>query len=143
MPEDALAELEEVTDGSSIALHLQVDALFRLNRWDDAAAICVPMTVEEPGDAAWWVQAAYATRRSLSLEDAETVLAEALNHHPEHGLILYNFACYACVRGDEMEGRARMERALATGAAEILKMAMRDPDLELLRPWLAKQSSVS
>ena len=42
MPEDALAELEELPEGAaglSPALHLKVDALFRLQQWARAAEI--------------------------------------------------------------------------------------------------------
>ncbi len=139
MPEDALAELDELAVESSFARHLRVDALFRLGEWQAAADLCVPMTRKEPGDPSWWVQCAYATRRSRSLDAAEEVLSEALRHHPRHGLILYNFACYACVRGDLDEARTRLARAIATDPEQILRMAVRDPDLAAIRPWIAGQ----
>ncbi|MCH1922782.1 hypothetical protein L9G15_25550, partial [Shewanella sp. A3A] len=44
LPEEALAELDEITAPGSLALHLRVDVLFRLGDWPAAAAICVPMT---------------------------------------------------------------------------------------------------
>jgi Flp pilus assembly protein TadD len=136
MPEDAIAELDELTVGSSTALHLRVDALFRLQQWQAAAGICVPMTEQEPSDPAWWVQAAYATRRSSSLPQAEALLREALRHHPRHGLILYNLACYACVQDRLEEARIRILQALRSDPAQVLAMALKDPDLLAIRPWL-------
>src|SRR5688572_30043829 len=58
MPEDALAELDELKVAKSIALRLRVDVLFRLGNWAAAAAICLPMTEQEPSDPGWWIQAA-------------------------------------------------------------------------------------
>src|SRR5690606_15847341 len=67
MPEDAIAEIDELEHPHSAALHLKVSALFQLEDWQAAAAICVPMTEEEPADPSWWIQAAYARRRSASI----------------------------------------------------------------------------
>jgi len=136
MPEDALAELDELTVVNSIALHLRVDALFRLKDWSSAAAICLPMTEQEPSDAGWWIQAAYAQRRASSIEEAEMVLLAALTRHPANGLILYNLACYACVQARTDEARNYFHRAASIDPEPMLTMGMRDPDLEGIRPWL-------
>jgi tetratricopeptide (TPR) repeat protein len=136
MPEDALAELDELTVANSIALHLRVDALFRLKDWPAAAAICLPMTEQEPSDPGWWIQAAYAQRRIRSIEEAEAVLLAALIRHPANGVILYNLACYACMQGRSDEARDYFHRAAATDPEQMLTMGTRDPDLEGIRPWL-------
>lgn len=136
MPEDALAELDELTIGSSLALHLRVDALFRLGDWQAAREICLPMTEQEPSDAGWWIQAAYATRRSVSLAAAESLLRVGLRRHPDHPLMLYNLACYACVQERLDEARDLLRQALAVDEPEVLKRARIDPDLLALRPWL-------
>jgi tetratricopeptide (TPR) repeat protein len=136
MPEDALAELDELPVSNSIALHLRVDALFRLKDWHGAAAICLPMTEEEPSDPGWWIQAAYAQRRARSIEEAEMVLLAGLTRHPANGLILYNLACYACMQDRTDEARDYFHRAAATDPEQMLIMGTRDPDLEGIRPWL-------
>ena len=136
MPEDALAELDEVQAGSSIALHLRVDALFRLGDWPTAAAICMPMTVEEPSDPGWWIQGAYAQRRARSVEEAEAVLLTGLNCHPAHAMILYNLACYACVQGRADDARDYFRRSASAHPEEMLAMGIEDPDLEGIRTWL-------
>ena len=136
MPEDALAELDELAVANSIALHLRVDALFRLKDWSAAAAICMPMTEEEPSDPGWWIQAAYAQRRASSIEEAEMVLLAALTRHPANGLVLYNLACYACVLDRLDEARNYFHRAAATNPEQMLTMGARDPDLAGIRPWL-------
>lgn len=142
MPEDALAELDELEIGSSLALHLRVDALFRLHDWQAAREICLPMTEQEPSDAGWWIQAAYATRRAFpqaengSLAEAESLLRAGLRRHPEHPLMLYNLACYSCIQQRLDEARGLLQRALAADEPEVLKRALADPDLLALRPWL-------
>lgn len=136
MPEDALAELDELKVGSSVALHLRVDALFRLKDWQSALEICLPMTEQEPTDPGWWIQAAYSQRRAKTIESAETILRKALRHHPRHGLILYNLACYACVQERPEEARELISQAIGVDPAEVLAMAKKDPDLLAIRPWL-------
>ncbi len=144
LPDEALEELDDVPAvhrGSSIVLHLRVDALFRLQQWAEAAALCLPKIAEEPGDPAWWIQAAYATRRAESVEKAEPILLEAVELHPHHGLILYNLACYACVQGRAEEARGLLERAMAEDAALYLGMALADPDLTVLKAWLLERQA--
>lgn len=136
MPEDAIAELDELSVSSSLALHLRVDALFRLRNWEEASAICLPMTEQEPGDPGWWIQAAYSQRRARTIESAETILRKALRHHPRHGLILYNLACYACVQDRPEEARELILQAIEIDPAQVLAMAKKDPDLLAIRAWL-------
>ena len=144
LPEEALADLDELSADhrqSSIALHLRVDALFRLERWAEAAALCLPKLSAEPSDPAWWIQAAFAVRRADCVEKAEPILRDALEHHPRHGLILYNLACYACVQGREEEARQLLERAMAEDCRTYLGMALNDPDLPALNAWLRELQS--
>lgn len=136
MPEDALEELDALNSADSVALHLKVDALFRLKDWPAAAEICLPMTEKEPSDPGWWIQAAYAQRRARSIEEAEAVLRAGLTRHPAHGLLLYNLACYACVQDRHDEAREFFQRAASTDPVRMLAMGARDPDLEGIRPWL-------
>jgi Tfp pilus assembly protein PilF len=72
------------------------------------------------------------------VEKAEPILRQALEHHPRHGLILYNLACYACVQGREEEARQLLERAMDEDRAAYLGMAFADPDLAALQAWLAE-----
>ncbi len=142
MPDDALAELDELSVSSSLALHLRVDALFRLKNWQEAAAICLPMVEQEPSDAGWWIQAGYSQRRARSIAEAEAILRRGLGHHPQHGLILYNLACYACVQDRPDEARELMAQAIAVDAEQALAMANKDPDLAAIRPWILEQQVV-
>jgi Flp pilus assembly protein TadD len=139
LAEEALAELDELPAGlkeKSLILHLRVDAYFRMKRWAEAVEICVPKLETEPTDAAWWIQAGYALRRSATLARAEEILRKALEYHPKQPLIHYNLACYACVEGREEEARERLVEAAKEDIDLYLKMAKDDPDLARIRPWV-------
>lgn len=133
---EELDELAAEQRESSIAIDLRVDALFRLKKWAEAAALCLPKLETEPGDPHWWIQGAFATRRAECVERAEPILRKALEHHPRHGLILYNLACYACVQGREEEARQLLEQAAGEDAGLYLEMAEADPDLLAIRTWV-------
>jgi predicted Zn-dependent protease len=141
MPEEALTELAGAEEGSSHVMHLRVEALFQLQRWGEAAVICLPMLQRESGQPSWWIQTAYALRRSRSLAEAEVVLQAGFQHHPDDLLVAYNLACYACVQGREDEARGLLERAMRASRAEVLKMAAKDPDLLGIRPWVLDQAA--
>jgi len=142
MPEDALAELEQLhgdaADASPV-LHLKVDALLRLQDWAAAAEICLPMLEKEPADPGWWIQAAFAQRRASSVGEAEMILRTALQGHPKHALILYNLACYACVQERFDEACELLEQSFAEEPAAMLLMATGDPDLAGIRPWILEK----
>lgn len=137
MPEDALEELDGLKTFSSAALHLRVDVLFRLRRWGEAAEIAVKMTRQESADPGWWIQAAYATRRASDIGEAEAILLSGLELHPGNDLMLYNLACYACVGQRLEEARTRLRSSIAIHPATVFTMALRDPDLAPLWPWIA------
>ncbi|MEK7949633.1 TPR end-of-group domain-containing protein [Luteolibacter soli] len=141
MPEDALADLDELTATNSIALHLRVDALFRLQRWQDASAICLPMTEQEPSDPGWWIQAAYAQRRASSIQEAEMILRAGLTRHPANALMFYNLACYSCVQQKIEEALRLLGKAVSIDPETMLAMARTDSDLEVLRPWILEQQA--
>lgn len=142
MPEDAIAELDDLPADSaelSPALHLKVDALFRLKNWTAAAEICLPMLEREPSDPGWWIQAAYAQRRASSIEEAEIILRSGLQGHPRNVLIRYNLACYTCVQERFTEACTLLAQVFAEDPDPTLAMAEKDPDLEEIRPWILEQ----
>jgi len=141
MPEEALIELDGAPLGSPALLHLRVEVLFRMKRWDEAALLCLPMLEKEPAEPAWWIQAAYAVRRAESMEAAEPILQAALKRHPSECLISYNLACYACVQGRHEEARDLLARAASADPAQVIKMAQNDPDLLGILPWILDRAA--
>lgn len=146
--EDALAELDGLPpeeQGISLVLHLRVDAYFRMEKWQEASEICLPMLEREPDDAAWWIQSAFSVRRSDSIAKAEEILRRGLGFHPRHSLIHYNLACYACVQGREDEAFGLLAKVAPEELDLFLKMAKGDPDLKTIRPrilhWQEERAS--
>ena len=79
-----------------------------------------------------FVSLAYATRRSESLREAEAILRQAEQRHPEDATIQFNLGCYACQRGDLSTARERVVRAISLDQA-FRSAASTDPDLAPLR----------
>lgn len=136
MPEDALSELQSAPADSTPVLLLTIDCLFMLERWEQAAELCLPQTKKEPHEPGWWIQAAFAVRRARSLAEAEPILRSAIALHPDHGLICYNLACYTCLRGELEEAKELLTRAFKIDVESILQMACCDDDLIEIRPWI-------
>lgn len=113
------------------ALHLQTA------NWAEAANLARGLTASHPGDVQNWIHWAYASRRCASMNEAETILIEALKHHPEEWCIYYNLACYGCVQGRQEIAQEFLERALKLQPA-CREMAKEDPDLKAL--WAALAS---
>lgn len=139
MPEEALGELEEAfasTDQNPAVLQLRTDLLTSLSRWQEAAEICLRMIGLDPGNPFWWIQGAYSVRRARSITEAETILRDALVHHPRNVLITYNLACYACVQGRLDEAISLYGRAIALDEKTVFTMSLRDPDLAAIHPLI-------
>jgi len=139
--EDCLAELDTAGPVTSEMTDLRVMALLQLERWDEAAHLSLPMLEKEPTSPGWWIHAAYALRRSRSITEAEALLRNGLKLHPNHPLIQYNLACYACAQGRPEDAMPLLTRALLTRPGPTLAMALLDPDLADLHPWILQQST--
>lgn len=136
LAEDALAELDELpgeVQASAVVQHLRVDAMFRRAQWREAMELCLPMLEQDPGDAAWWIQAAFATRRADSIAAAEAILQRGQKLHPGQSLIHYNLACYACIQGREEEALSLLSRVSVEETETFLTMALKDDDLAAIR----------
>ncbi|MCW1915009.1 tetratricopeptide repeat protein [Luteolibacter sp. GHJ8] len=137
LAEDAMEELDALpqeAQESRVVLHLRVDAMFRMGQWREAMEVCLPMLEQDPGDPAWWIQAAFATRRADSIAAAEAILQRGQKQHPEQLLIHYNLACYACVQGRVEEALALLSRLPAEEKKTFLEMALKDDDLAAIHP---------
>lgn len=139
LPEEALVELDEAfeaTDQNPAMLQIRTDLLTTMQRWPEAALICLTMIELDPGNAFWWIQGAYAQRRARSIIEAEIILREALVHHPRNVLVVYNLACYACVQEQFDEAIALYGRAIALDEKTVYEMSLRDPDLAAIHPQI-------
>lgn len=129
---EALAEIAPEEARLAPVLAMRAAVYHELADWPEAAEAATRLCECAPEDAGHWIQRAYAVRRARNLEEARTILLEAMEHHPEEPIIRFNLACYAAQLGRLDEARAFLAQAcrLNPNCAELAKT---DPDLEPLR----------
>ena len=135
MVEEAAAELAQLPSerhDDLEVLALRVLVLREQSRWLELSHAANELIRRQPELADWWITAAYATRRAVSLHEAEAILREAELLHPKEPTIQFNLGCYACQRGDLPEARRRVDAAIALDE-HFRAAAAADPDLAPLR----------
>ena len=132
---EAEAELAQIPAPESEmvdAIAVRVAILQERGNWPALREAAREFVRRMPVEPSGWVTWAYATRRAVSLHEAEKILLEAERHHPEEATIQFNLGCYACQRGDLVEARRRVDRAIAI-EPKFKQAAATDPDLAPLR----------
>ncbi len=135
MVAEAAAELEHLpatTVDPLDVLALRVAIFQERKNWPALRDASAELARRAPDEAGWWITLAYATRRADSLATAEEVLLVAETKHPAEPTIQFNLGCYACQRGDLVEARRRVDRAIALDPS-FRTLAGTDPDLAPLR----------
>jgi Flp pilus assembly protein TadD len=134
MHEDAMEELELLPvhrAGDPIVLRIRAHIYSQAEQWEALRETAALLSVISPEDSQHWIWLAYATRRCRSVEEAETILLGALQHHPREAIIHFNLACYAAVTGRIDQARTRLAEAIRIDPA-VAAMAVDDPDLAVL-----------
>jgi Flp pilus assembly protein TadD len=132
---EAAAALAAISPAQRDSAEVQAVRLALLQEQEDWPALrdlACELIRRDPAESAAWVMWAYATRRADSLESAERILLEAELIHPAEPTIQFNLGCYACVRGDLVTARSRVDRAIALDR-KFAAAARTDPDLAALR----------
>ena len=135
MVAEAAAELDHIPAPARDAvevLALRMAVLQEQQDWPALRAVAGDFVRHTPGEPAAWVTWAYATRRADSLDGAEKILLEAERLHAGEPTIQFNLGCYACQRGDLVEARRRVDRAIALDQT-FAELAATDSDLAPLR----------
>ncbi len=132
--EKALAELDRVPTGYRDSLPY-LDLLLRLKMdvedWESAAEVARLLRDRLPDRPAYWVQLAYATRRSQDIPAARSVLAQARSRFRDVAVIPYNLACYECRLGETEAAMLHLKAAIDLDPS-FEKVAEDDEDLEPL-----------
>lgn len=117
-------------------LAVRMEIYSRQQAWARMQGLAERLMRNDPGNSAWVVSYAYATRRAASLEAAKAVLLAAIQQHPEEPIIPYNLACYECQLGNLESGKRYLEVAVRMFPG-FRAAALKDPDLEPLWGRLA------
>lgn len=138
MFEEAARALEEVQPEDKArreVLGAQVDLYMASKKWDMAAALAGQLLKVEPENVSWWINLAYATRRSEGVEKAEIILLKASELYHDNALIEFNLACYASALGRLDDAKDRLQRAIQL-KEDLRPVALADEDLKQLRDWI-------
>lgn len=141
-PAEALREFEQI---SPKARHSQAGLV---TLWDihahskdwNAAVVTADRLIElydQQPDG--YIKRAYALHELKRSQEAWETLEPVSELFSDNWLIPYNLACYAAQLGRPVDALKCFRRALKTGnERELREMAMTDPDLEPIRPRIAK-----
>jgi hypothetical protein len=105
--------------------------------WPAGLAVAREIAAAAPDRPEGWLHRAYATRRvpGGTVEAAWEVLRPAADRFPNHELIPFNLACYACQMGRLEEARQWLKQAFLAGDRKAVRtLALLDEDLRPLWP---------
>jgi Flp pilus assembly protein TadD len=135
----ALEEIDAEDRGRKEVLGARVDLYMAAQKWSLVAEVARHLVDLEPENAAWWINLAYATRRSENIDKAQALLLQARKLHPDHAIIAFNLSCYACVTGHIEQAKTHLKHAIALDS-KIRELALRDEDLQTLWSWIVEST---
>ena len=140
MLEDAAGELEKLSPEdrtSSAVLGVRMEIYRVARNWSLMEVVARELWKRHQDDPVYWINFAWATRRSESIEAAQTILLEGFERFPNDAMTNYNLGCYACLLGDMDNAKRFVGEAIKLDSKYKL-MALDDPDLESLWETFAK-----
>ena len=138
MFEDAKKELRALPDQmpwSKFGCELLVTIHQAQKSWEEMMMIANQLRRDFPEEAQWWIMSAYATRRHISVADAEKILQEGMLMHTREPMIKYNLACYACLLHRFDDCMNLLKESVAIDEKYKL-LALEDEDLREIREKL-------
>lgn len=132
--QEANEELELITPlfrAHPYVLELRYKIYDAAGRWDMALGVAKGVRELLPDNQWGHFYTAYALHELKRTQEAYDVLKAVIFKFPDHQLMHYNLACYACRLGKLKAAMKWLEQAIDLGA-EIHKQALEDPDLEPL-----------
>jgi tetratricopeptide (TPR) repeat protein len=102
-----------------------------LEKWELMSVVAKKLAEWNPNEPEYFIDWAYATRQTESIQEVHAILTRAAELHPDHGMIQFNLARYEVQIGNL--DRAKTHLKCATGInSKFRLMALDDPDLEPL-----------
>ena len=138
MLDDASLALDEIAPADQARIEVvgaRLALYMAARKWRLAVAIARHLVEVMPENASWWIQLAYAVRRSETIEKAEAILLEARVIHPTNVIILLNLASYASLTGRTEEAKVRLRHAIDLDES-ARRLALDVEDLRPLWDWI-------
>lgn len=134
--QEAKEELEKITPqlrAHPFVLELRYKIYAEAQRWEMALAVATGLREMLPENQWGYFYTAYALHELRRTQEAHDTLKSVVERFPEHHLMRYNLACYACQLGDLKWAMTWLEQAIdLAGNNDIRLMALDDPDLQPL-----------
>jgi Flp pilus assembly protein TadD len=129
---EALSEIDEVERAAIPVVAMSLAVHTEREDWKRAAEVGAVLCDREPQVAGFWIQWAYAVRRSASIVEARAILVRGLALHPREAVFYFNLACYEAQIGNLDDARSFLATACGLDP-ECVEMGKTDSDLEPLR----------
>jgi len=137
--ESELAHIDPKYRAHPFVLELRYKIHEKAGQWDRAAAVAATLRDLLPDNQWGHFYLAYSLHELKRTQEAYDTLAPVLSRFPDHWLMRYNLACYACMLGKPEEALTWLAQAIAlAGKKEIRTLALSDPDLKPLWPKIKK-----
>ena len=88
--EDELGQIDPYCLIDPQVLRVRLELYAGLQNWGLMQMVARRLTQCDPGKVQWRISLAYATRRAESIEAAKSILIDALESHPEEGIVHYS-----------------------------------------------------
>ncbi len=140
--QEANAELEQLSPDMRrhpevLNVRWQIQAMAR--EWESAIEIARAIAAEVPDSPLGWIHLAYALHELKRTQESYAVAKSVVNKFPNEPTLRYNLACYACQLGNHPEALVWLTEAAALkDKAEIVQLALDDPDLKPLQREIRK-----
>jgi len=132
-PDSAAEELRHIRpefEHSPEVLAVQWHLQSHRKDWEAALRTATELVRIAPKDVDGWIHRSFALHELGRTREASDRLLEAEPLFPEHPILRYNLACYACRVGDLDTARGWVVEVRRLTSAEFLRdIALDDPDL--------------
>ena len=120
-------------------LELRYKVYDAAGRWDMALGVAEGLMKILPENQWGYFYAAYALHELKRTQEAYEVVKAVIHKFPDHQMLHFNLACYACRLGKRKEALSLLEKAVdMQGGIDIRQQALDDADLEELWPKISE-----
>ena len=129
---EELEKIEPKLRAHPAVLEIRYKIYSGANKWEMALGVAEGMIGMLPENSWGYFYSAFALHELKRTEEAYEVVKAVIHKFPDHQIMHYNLACYACQIGKLEDAMVLLEMAIDMKGLDIRTMALEDPDLEPL-----------